>query len=693
VHGLAWSWLAAPYVVCAIAIASVSVCAMLVSGDRVLRLGMIGASITALPWAICQALCGCTGDPAVATRLERLGNGPIELCGPCLLLVLLATSGQLERFRWLARISGLVGAILLTIVWATPWVVPGVVRLRSGLYYIKPGPLTPLHVAQLLLWIGIGVVIMRRSSPRGERARTFKLVVGIFVLVALASVDTLLFFGGVTSYPLAWIAATCVGVVSSYLVLRTDLVRPRGVDRGTAVELVAFSMSAAATIALALLYLDSPFVLAAGASIVWAGCTAAAWSINRRRHAPMPGARSLEQFVAGVATLDDPVPIAERLSSLWQRTLKFAARRTAITDGDALVEIGSGERRPLDRELGAWLVQHPQPLAVSDLATMRLGTMRGRLEALGAGHPDALIVPLVDRGELVGLVEADRNTALRDAERELVAESARAAARALTFVGLARAAARERETAREVEIADALRVQASASRDTELGGWNVAAEYRSAPRSTGAGWSAAQLADGRLALLVTEAQAPGVAAALATAALTGAFAAATLSAQNGTSVPLQFDDLLATMRASSERVMRGGQPVAAFLAILDATTATIEWACAGHPGAFVVGPIASLELGSPDGSRRGALPAVKALGGEIAPDASLTSALRGVAPLSDDQLLVVASTGLRGDSDDAWARTLRELAYTSGRLASVLVEYRLRSAAPREDLLAVVVRR
>ncbi|HEY1811024.1 MAG TPA: SpoIIE family protein phosphatase [Kofleriaceae bacterium] len=690
-HGLVSSWLAAPYMACAIAIASVAISAMLVSGDRVLRLGMIGASITALPWAVCQALCGCTQDAAVATRLERLGNGPIELCGPCLLMVLLAASGQLERFRWLTRISGLVGAIMLAIVWATPLVVPGVLRLRSGLYYIAPGPLTPLHIGQLVVWIAIGAVIMRRSSPRGERARTFKLVVGILVLVALASVDTLLFFGGWTSYPLAWLAAMSTAVVSSYLVLFTDLVRPRGVDRGTAVELAAFAASTVATGALALLYTDSPFVLAAAASIVWAGCTAAAWGINRRRHVPIPGARSLEQFVAGVATLDDPAPIADRLSSLWQRTLKFEARRASIADDDWLVAIGSGERRPLDRELAAWFVQHPQPLAVSDLATMRLGPMRGRLQALGADHPDALIVPLVDRDELVGLVEADRNTALRDAERQLVAESARAAARALTFVGLSRAAARERETAREVEIADALRLQASASRDAEFGRWIVAAEYRSAPRSTGAGWSAALLADGRLALLVTEAQAPGVAAALATAALTGAFAAATLSKRE-TDV-LAFDELLATMRASSERVMRGGQPVAAFLAILDASSATIEWACAGHPGAFVVGPMASLDLGVPDGSRRSALPAVSVLGGEVAPDASLTSALRGVAPLSDDMLLVVASSGLRGDSDTAWARTLREHAYTSGRLASVLVEHRLRSDAPREDVLAVVVRR
>ena len=688
-EGLAWSWLAAPYIACSIAIATVAVCTALVGGDRVLRLGMIGAAMTALPWALCQGLCGLTDDPALATRLERLGNGPIELCGPCLLLVLLAASGQLERFRWIARVSGLVGTVLLVLVWATPWVVPGVQRLASGMFYIAPGPLTPVHISQLLVWLVLGVAIMRASSPRGERRRTLKLVIGILVLGAVGSLDTLMLLGIWGSYPIAWLPATCAAAIAAYLVLRTDLVRPRGIDRGVALELGVFGASVVASGALALLYVESPLVLAAGASIVWAALTALAWSLNRRRQTRIPGARSLEQFVASVSALDDPAPIAERLAALWQRTLKVPVRRTSIVEGADLLDLRGRERRPLDRELSAWFVKHPQPLAVSDLATMRVGAMRGKLEALGAEHADALIVPLVDRDELVGLVEADRETALRDAERELVAESARAAARALTFVGLARTAARERETAREVEIADALRLQASASRDAELGRWIVAAEYRSASRSTGAGWSAVELDDGRLALLVTEAQAPGVAAALATAALTGAFAAATVP--GGT--PLAFDELLATMRASSEGVMRGGQSVAAFLAILDAATATIEWACAGHPGAFLVGPVAGVDVGLPDGSRRSALPAVTALGGDTVPDATLSAALRGVAALSEDMLLVVASSGLRGDSDTAWTRVLREHSPASGRLATVLVEQRLRTSAPREDLLAVVVRR
>src|SRR5206468_12682893 len=62
------------------------------------------------------------------------------------------------------------------------------------------------------------------------------------------------------------------------------------------------------------------------------------------------------------------------------------------------------------------LVAHREPLAVADLATMRLGPIRPRLEAVVAERGATLLVPLIDRGALVGLVEADHVLALRRSE-------------------------------------------------------------------------------------------------------------------------------------------------------------------------------------------------------------------------------------------------------------------------------------
>lgn len=653
---LRWSWLAAPYVVCSAVIACVGLAGALIRGDRVMRLGVIAAASTALPWSLCQAFTACTDDPVLATRLLRLGEGVVALIGPNLMLVLLATSGQLERYKWFARIAGIAGGTVLVISWSTPWVVTGVQTLAHGMFYMRPGPLAGLSTSQLPIWLGAGIVLVRRSTPKVERRRNTRLILGVLVCGAIGSLDMLILYHVRNGYPIAWLSATLAASIALYLVLRTDFIRPQGFDAAGLLELLAFmaSIVAVAVIVRALGGV-TPVAVAIIASAAWTTLLGISWAVSRLRPVRVASDRALEQFVTRVVTLDDEARIAERLTALWQKSIGIVVRRVRTTG--------------FDPEVASWFVRNPDALALTDLATMRLGPLRPKLEALGADA--SLLVPLVDRGELAGLVEARYDKALRDVERGVVAESARAAARALTFAGLSRAAQRERETAREVEVADALRLQASASREAELGTWAVAAEYRTAARTTGAGWSAIELADGRLALLATEAQTQGVPAAFATAAVTGAFAAATLG-------KVTLDEVLEAMQVSAGGVMRGGEPVRAFIALIGRE---IEWACAGHPGAFLVGPVASLEAGAPLGSIKNARP-----------DAVPISTARGTLALAPDSLLVVASTSLRGDDEAAWEAQLRSAAFASGRLATVLVEETLKRGAPDGDLLAVVVR-
>lgn len=651
---------------------TVAAAAAITRGDRVLRLGVIGATVCALPWALCHALTACTDDPVIATRLLRLGHGPVAGVGPCLMLLMLGVSGQLERNRWIARLAGVLGLISLSLCWGTNWVVPGVQRTPSGLFYMTPGPLTGIHISELVFWMFIGVLIARRGAPSGERKRMLRMLIGVLAAGSIGSFDALLLYRIAGYYPIAWLPAVIACGIAHYLIFRTDFLRPQGVDRTIAIEGAMFASAVLCTAVFAFVIGTTSIAPLVGLSaIAWSLATGIAWSLTQRRPVRVKGERELEQFVSRITTYEDEAKVTEQLTTLWQRAIgiKVAALwwmdRGVLTKKDATW--------PLGDDVKAWFVQYGEALAQSDLLTMRLGAIRDSVEALCTAHGASLVVPLIDRGELVGLVEANYTEALRDAERNLIEESARAAARALTFVGLARAAARERDTAREVEVADALRLQASASREANLGRWSVAAEYRQAARTTGAGWSTLELPDGRLALLVTEAQAQGVAAALATAALTGAFAAATAG-----TAPVTLDRLISTMRASSEGVLRSGQPVAAFLAILDAQAQKLEWACAGHPGACIFGPEDKTVLIS-GGPKRG-------------PDASLTAAVRGASPLLPDSLLVVASSGLRGTDDERWQTQLRETVPVSGRLASALVEMALKDGEPREDLLAVIVR-
>ena len=434
-EGLSWSWLAAPYVLCAAAFTAVGVAAALTRGDRVMRLGMVGAVVTALPWALCQGLAAMANDAVTAEHLLRLGQGPVALIGPNILLLLLAVGGQLERFRWVARLSGVIGAMFLVLTWTTTWIVPGVQRLSSGMFYMSPGPLSGVMLSQLVLWFVLGLVIVRRSTPRADQRSTMRLLLGILVLGAVTSVDTLTLYGIWGGYPIAWMPALAAAIVALYLVLRTDLVRPQGLDRGLALELATFVGTGGAAIVLALFFVDSPLTLAVVASIAWAGLSGLVWGINRARPVVVAEQRSLEQFAARVATLEDGPNIAERLATLWLRTIGIRVVATKYGDGLDLAP-----------ELATWLARNPQPLAVIDMATMQLRDMRKPLEALGGGDPAGLIIPLVDRDELVGYVDARYAKALRDAERELVV---RIGARRGTRVDVRRAGSHRRTGTRD----------------------------------------------------------------------------------------------------------------------------------------------------------------------------------------------------------------------------------------------------
>lgn len=685
---LTWSWLCLPYLVLALALTAVAVLAALVRGDRVMRLGVAGAAITVLPWSICSTVSACTSDPDLATRLLRMGFGPVSLIGANLLIVLLGVSGQLERYRWIARLAAAIGTVLLALCWGTPWMVPGVQRLPSGLLYTQAGPLTALTVSQLAVWLLVGSVIVRRSGTRGERRGVARMLLIVFGLGAFGSLDLLLVHGVWGSYPIAWVPALLAAVTAIYMVTRTDLLRPQGIDQGVLAELLG---GAVATVVVGILALaldgGDPLSLVWLATIVWTIALAVTWMLDAQRPVRVAGQRALEEFVARIADIEQELVVAERLAGLW-RTVGIEVRVVWRVEGDQLVDITSGAPWPLDPLVASWLATHGDAVAPGDLATIRLGALRAPLEALVATHGATLLVPLVDRGALVGLVEADHQAALREAERGLVLESARAAARAVTYAALARAAAEEGEIAREVEVAQAMRLQATSSRDDELGRWSVAVEYRSAAQTTAAAWSAALLGDGRLAVLVTEAQAHGVASALATAALTGAFSAATSGP-----VAVSLDELVASLRASADGVMRVGEPIAAFVAVLDADAQRIGWASAGHPGAFVIGAIAYDLAQVPQGSQSGRRPVPIALGGGSgAPSASLQMATRGETALPLDGLLVIASSGVRGDDDAAFREALRDQAPAGPRLAQLLVDGALRRGEPQEDLLAVVVR-
>src|SRR5262249_43605338 len=153
-------------------------------------------------------------------------------------------------------------------------------------------------------------------------------------------------------------------------------------------------------------------------ALAWALLTGLAWASASGKPVRVKGERELERFIARVPTFDDERQIGEKLAPLWQSAAGIELRALWWRDGTALT---NAERMQwqVEPDVYAWLVQHSGPLAVVDLATMRLGRMRAKIEELAVAHEADLVVPLVDRDELVGLVEASCATALRESERGL----------------------------------------------------------------------------------------------------------------------------------------------------------------------------------------------------------------------------------------------------------------------------------
>ena len=72
-------------------------------------------------------------DAEVATRVLRVGNGPVSLIGPALLILLLAATGQLAQRRALIALAVAVGTASMALALGTELVVPGVRRVGGGM--------------------------------------------------------------------------------------------------------------------------------------------------------------------------------------------------------------------------------------------------------------------------------------------------------------------------------------------------------------------------------------------------------------------------------------------------------------------------------------------------------------------------------------------------------------------------------
>jgi serine phosphatase RsbU (regulator of sigma subunit) len=705
VGGFAWSPLAVPYLVTAVAFTAIGIMAALVRGDGVLRLAVIGAVSNTLPWAVSSAAAACTQDPVAAANLYKLGNGPVSLLGSSLALLILGAYGQTERYRRLLIVAGVVATLSLALAWATDLNIAGVRMTPSGMLYPIAGPLMLIHAGQLVIWPVVALAIVRRTTVEQPPRMKPWHVVAIVAFAAAAASDVLLAYGIAGYYPLAWVPALGAVAVMMNLIVRGDLFRARGFDRDAGVEL-ALIAAAAGVIAVVVAAMTArgahPLVVSLTAAPIAVVAGAIAVQLRARRAAAraddtgdlvdridqvLERARDHRAIEEAVAAAWGSASIAD--VRLWRVEGSALRRATPSTDGDPDADASpADEAVPLDAVLRTWLTEHPTLIVRGDLPTSRLGPARPLVEDLARRCGPDVVLPLVDRDQVLGVIggRVAESRVLRDRERIVVEQIATPAGRAVAYLALVREAEAAMLAARETEVADAVATQAGTRRRADLGDWRLAAAYRAAERVAGDVWTWDRTVDGKLAILVADVAGRGVPAALVSSALAGAFAAVVAAGR-----PIQPAELAELLDKTITELGKGTRQATAFIAVCDHAQGIVEWLSAGHRGGCVVHP-----NGAGD-------PELAILTGASAPLGVTGPRATGRAQLVAGDLLVVVSDGVIGLRDakgQAWgerrfAQLLRGGALAAGdQAAPLILDAALAHAAgvsPSDDLLVIAV--
>lgn len=683
---------ALPFAAIAVAVVALAVIAALRKGDLVVRLGFVLTGVTALPWAVGLALAACTDDHDLAYRLCRAGFAPVPLIGAALLMVILAVIGKLDAQRPVLVVAVVLGLAVFVLTATTDLVLVGVQETRYGMVFPRAGPLFAIHVGLFAATLAWGVWQSRRSVRwRLPGVELGRFVLALGVLSAFTVSDTLVAYGVTGIFPVAWVPGLVAAGLGLWTILREDMLRGRGLDAAVAVELAVLIVAVGALYAVALAADAWRTELLVGTGAGAAGAMIIAGRTSVRDHAATGPTLAVDRFADRVIATGDGAAVGRGLAELLtELELVRELRVWGVVEGrwwPLHLPPGAAADLDLPDEVRAWLVGWRRTIAVSDLATARLGPARDRIDDWVRRLDADVVVPLVDGDDVVGLAVGRRQESLRDAERVTIDDAALAASRALTLINLTREIESRAELARELELAEAVRQARSAADVRDVAGSRVSVSYAPASRVAGDLWSCIALPDDRLLVLVGDVAGRGLASALVSAAVLGAGQAA--AGLLGATV--SAEGVLALLHDTVVEVDGGRHRVTAFAAVIDRAAGKVAFAAAGHRGGYLV------RLGGDDVELQALIARGTALG---EPERVIGTGERALGP---DDLIVLVSDGVvdsRTATGQAWGerrlqRALRELAPRAGdRLGEALLDAargHAGEAVHDDDLLVVVV--
>ncbi len=601
--------LSVPFIIASVVNVAVILYVSLVRGVAILRFALLFSCSAVLLWVAGLAVIGSTKDPQVAIWISRVNVAALPLAGPGVLVFLLALAHRLSQHRVLVAISFVSSFAIAVICVATDWVVAGVWRTPSGLLYhrVHLNGIAQTHTLLMGLWVAIGIVLVWRRIGRetsAVRRRQLKGSIVAFGVASLGMVDVPLGlqYGW---YPVSWIFLTVGLLLALRLLIVVDLLGMVSLDRR--VPLMALYIAVAvASVWLALRAVGpSPGVLLTAAAVLGAfvalrvliGLGRAITTRPKESKSDTPLDRALLRYADKLQTLRTEHEIGRATVDLIELTIGCQSRFLVPSEDDySWLRLDDGETETLpesatpDPILLSWLEEQESAIARDDLQTQRLGELRDPIERLFDSHGAAVMVPLLNRDEVVGLLvlrELETRRALKSDEIRLLEQLREHTAAALVYARMYEQASVRVEMDKEVGLAAAVqKAFIPRGEKLEVGDMTFSGLYAPASKVGGDWWSVHELPGNRVLMLIGDVTGHGIPAAMVTAAAKGCYDVAQRLMSSDFDVVRLLDLLDDAVRKA------GGNQfyMTCFATLLDPPRKRVTYANAGHVVPYLCRP-------------------------------------------------------------------------------------------------------
>lgn len=594
-----------PFLCMSAGLLAIIIVVMLKRGDLTIRAALGSTALLALMWSTGTAAgLGASTEP-LADLFARLCVGVVIFIGPALLLLFLALCGLVEQLRVLVYVFAAVATISCLATWTTELVIAGVWSGPGGLWHPRAGLLLPVHLAVLCLPLVLGMFLSYRIRHE-HRNPSYKHFIVVALMAIVASALEFLRYRGQLSYPWSVVPALVGAGFTLWALFRRDLLyaRGRGIDWGAVWELALFGLmiplvtiAAWASLPTAQGGLGGGPLLAMLLLVPLYGAMQGIILIVRAYLASDARPMLDEEAEMAIEELGEMVkePVSE--VDVGEQLAELLGQHSLLRDIALYIVDDKGVWKPATSDMAApitvsdavrgWVHEQRRPILRRELYVRRLGRLREPLIELFEKLDAEVLVPMSERGKLVGVVAGKVSAHIRELdEREifLLRQATRVAARALVYLDLLKEALERIEMAKELEVAASSRVTREPGEQRHLYDLcEIIGYYHAALQLGGDWWTSYELDDGRVLVVMGHVAGHGVHTALVSATVAGA--CETAVRMRGTRIDvvellMLLDHAVRTLGSEHHYYDMG-----CFAAIFD--DEQVSFANAGHPSPWV----------------------------------------------------------------------------------------------------------